>query len=212
VRGQAGEKRFGSLFAKKMREAVCGRKRGEAESRKKQWMTREQVQRLKDFGRKRAPMRCEWLKEATPASAIAAENRLSVAEVALEGDGGAIVKRMREGRRRVNPLEAMFLQWQRRKKWRARSERVDRGTKIMEVAWKREIESARRASRLRLGFENVDVRAALRKDNGRGQAVGSRTDDAGFANHGLARRQFIAIVKSAGFGQELRNRFRRHAV
>ena len=161
-------------------------------------MTREQVQRLQDFGGKRAPVRCEWLQEATPAFAVAAENRFGVAEIALERDGGAIIERMREGRRRVNPLEAMFLQWQRRKKWRASSERVNRGAKVVVKAREGELESARGASGLRLSFENVDVRVALRKDNGRGQAVGSRTDDAGFANHDLARRQFTAITKSVG--------------
>jgi hypothetical protein len=161
-------------------------------------MTREQVQGLKDFGGNRAPVRCERLQEAAPAFAIATENRFGVAEIALESDGGAIVERMREGRRRVNPLEAMFPQWQRRKKWRARGERVDRGAKVVVNAREGELESARGSFGLRLSFENVDGRGALRKDNGRGQAVGSRTDDTGFANHGLARRQFIAIVKSVG--------------
>lgn len=198
MRRETGEERFGSLFAKEMRQAVCGRKRGEAESREQQWMTRKQVQRLKDFGRERTPVRRERPKEATPTLAVAAENRLGVAEIALERDRGAIIEGMREGRRRVNPLQAIFLQRERSKKWRARSERVDRGTKIMEVAWKRELESARGASGLRLSFENVHVHAALRKGNGRGQAVGSRTDDASSANHDLARRQFSAIVKSAG--------------
>jgi hypothetical protein len=179
-----------------MREHVCGRKCGQAESRKQEWMAREQVQRLKDFGRESAPMRDERLQEAAPACAIAAESGFGVAKIALESYGGAIVKRMREGRRRVNPLEAMFSQWEGRKKWGAGSERVDRGAKIMEEARERELESPRGATGLRLGLENVDVHAALRKDDGRGQAVGSRTDDAGSANHDLARRYSIAIARS----------------
>src|SRR5260370_40146565 len=76
----------------------------------------------------------ECLQEAAPALAVAAENRLSIAEVAFESDGSAVVEGMREWRRGVNPLKAEFLQRQRRKKWRAGGERVDRGAKIMEEA------------------------------------------------------------------------------
>jgi hypothetical protein len=73
---------------------------------------------------------------------------------------------------------------------------VDRGTKIVEEARERKLQRARGAAGLRLGFENVDVHATLREDNGRGQAVGSRTDDAGSSNHGLAPRQFTAAAEN----------------
>ena len=73
---------------------------------------------------------------------------------------------------------------------------MDRGAEIMEEARKRELEGARGASGLRLGFENVHVRAALRKYDGSGQAVGSRTDHTGSANHGLAQRLFTVPTES----------------
>src|ERR1700719_1662927 len=103
---------------------------------------------------------------------------------------------MRERRWRVNPLQTMFVQRQRRKEWRASREGMDRGTKVVEEARERELQGARGAAGLRLGPENLDVRATLRKDNGRGQAVGSRTDDAGSSNHGLAPRQFTAAAEN----------------
>src|ERR1700681_124712 len=134
MRREPGEKRFGSFFAETMRDPICRGKRGEAESRKQKWITRKQVERLEDLGRKLAPIRCEGLQQASPALAVAAENHFGVAEIALEYDGGAIAKGMRERRRRVNPLQAVFVQRERRKKWRAGCEGIDRGTKIMKVA------------------------------------------------------------------------------
>src|SRR5260370_35967944 len=114
-----------------MREQVCRRKRGEAKAREQKRMTREQVQRLKDFRAEGELMRDERLQQAVPALAVATQHRFGVAESAFESDGSAIVEGMRERRRRVNPLQAVFLQRERRKKWRAGGERMDRGAKIM---------------------------------------------------------------------------------
>src|SRR5216684_2079901 len=171
-----------------MREHARRRERGEAKAREQEWTTREQVQRLKDFGRKRGPMSDEWLQQAAPALAVATQHRFGVAEIAFESDGSAIVEGMRERRRRVNPLQAVFLQRERRKKWRAGGERMDRGAKIMEETRECELEGARGAAGLRLSFKDIHLRAALREDDRGGEAVGSGTDDAGSANHGLTRR------------------------
>jgi len=46
MRGETREERFGSLFAEKMREHICGGKRGEAEAREQEWVPREQMHRL----------------------------------------------------------------------------------------------------------------------------------------------------------------------
>ncbi len=51
-----------------------------------------------------------------------------------------------------------------------------------------ELEGARGAAGLRLSFKDIHLRAALREDDRGGEAVGSGTDDAGSANHGLTRR------------------------
>src|SRR6266851_3108368 len=171
-----------------MREHARRRERGEAKAREQEWTTREQVQRLKDFGRKRGPMSDEWLQQAAPALAVATQHRFGVAEIAFESDGSAIVEGMRERRGRVNPLQAVFLQRERRKKWRAGAERMDRGAKIMEETRECELEGARGAAGLRLSFKDIHLRAALREDDRGGEAVGSGTDDAGSANHGLTRR------------------------
>jgi hypothetical protein len=64
---------------------------------------------------------------------------------------------------------------------------MDCGTKIMAQAGERELEGARSAARLWLGFKDVDVHAAFRKHNRSRQAVGSSADDASSANHSLAQ-------------------------
>src|SRR5260370_42260689 len=110
VRTESCKERRGALIAEEMREHVCRRKRGEAKAREQEWMTREQVQRLKDFGRKRGPMSDECLQEAAPALAVAAENRLNIAEVWVESDGSAVVEGVRDWRPRVEPLTADVLQ------------------------------------------------------------------------------------------------------
>ncbi len=56
----------------------------------------------------------------------------------------------------------------------------------MEEAGERKLQRAGGAARLRLGFKDFDLHAALREDDCGGEAVGSGTDDAGSANHGLA--------------------------
>jgi len=56
---------------------------------------------------------------------------------------------------------------------------VNGGSEIVVEAWQSEFKRARGATGLRLGFEDVNVNAALREGDGSGEAVGSSADDAG---------------------------------
>ena len=114
----------------------------------------------------------------------------------------------------MNPFQAVFLERERIEKWRACGEWMNGRAKIMEEARERKLEGARGAAGLRLGFENVHMHAALRKGNGRGQAVGSRTDDAGSANHGLelAEQQIFERRKNQALNPEFASRLAAHAV
>src|ERR1700685_786599 len=51
--------------------------------------------------------------------------------VTFQHRGGAVIEWMRQRSRRVNPLQAVFGQRQRREKWRSGAERIDCGTEIV---------------------------------------------------------------------------------
>ncbi len=142
-------------------------------------MGRQYVERTQDFRGQIRPVIGERLHKAAPAFPVRAEDGFGLAEVALEDYGGAIVERMGEWSGRVNPLQTVSLQRQRRKKRGARGEWMDGGAEIVEEAWHCEFERARGAARLRLRFEDVNAHAALREGDGSGEAVGSGANDAG---------------------------------
>ena len=64
---------------------------------------------------------------------------------------------------------------------------MDGGAEIVEETGEGEFQRAGSAARLRFGFEDVDVNAALGESDGGGEAVGPGTDDGGTAN-GFGRR------------------------
>jgi hypothetical protein len=56
-------------------------------------------------------------------------------------------------------------------------------SEVVKKARQGELESSCGASRLRLGFEDVYLPSVLSKSDGRGETVGTGTDDAGLAGH-----------------------------
>src|SRR6266849_2573925 len=139
------------------------------------------VERTQDFRGQIRPVIGERLHKAAPAFPVRAEDGFGLAEVALEDYGGAIVERMGEWSGRVNPLQTVSRQRQRRKKRGAGREWMDGGAEIVEEAWQREFEGARRAACLRLRLDDINVDAALRESDGGGQAVRSGANDTGAA-------------------------------
>jgi hypothetical protein len=69
--------------------------------------------------------------------AVGRESRFGDAQVALESYGRAVVKRMSEGSRGVNPVQPVSLQGERRKKRGASGERMNSGAEIVEEAGQR---------------------------------------------------------------------------
>jgi hypothetical protein len=139
----------------------------------------------------------ERLHQTAPPLAVWSESRFGVAQIALEYYSGAVVERVRERCGRVNPPQAVSLQWQRRKKRRASGEWVNGRAEIVEEAGKREFEGARGATGLRLRFEDVNVHAVLREGDGGCEPVGSSANDAGPALRRFRiheRPVFIAVI------------------
>jgi hypothetical protein len=58
-------------------------------------MGRQHVERAEDFGGEDRPAVDERAHEAAPAFAIRSQSRFGVAQIALEGYGGAVIERMR---------------------------------------------------------------------------------------------------------------------
>ena len=127
-------------------------------------------------------MLCEWLHEAAPTISVGCESRFGGAQVALERYGRAVVKRMSEGSRRVNPVEPVSLQRKRGKKWGACGEWMDGGAEVVVEAGEREVKGARGAAGLGFGLEDIDVDAELGEGDGGGEAVGSGADYGGLAD------------------------------
>jgi hypothetical protein len=166
----------------KLRDDFCGRECSQAETRQQERMRSEHAQGTQDFGGESGPVVGEWLHQAAPTIAVRRESRFGGVQVALENYGCAVIKRVSEGSRGVNPVQPVSLQRERRKERGASSERMDSGTEIVEEAGQGKLECARSAAGLRLGFEDVDVSAGLREGDGGGEAVGSGADYGGATN------------------------------
>src|SRR5712671_4211263 len=110
----------------------------------------------------------------------------------------------------MNPFQAVFLERERIEKWRACGEWMNGRAKIMEEAGERELEGARGAAGLRLGFKNIDARAAFCEDDRSREAVGAGADNAASANHISARRRSgSSPLLGKSCVQEFSNRLRR---
>jgi len=115
----------------------------------------------------------ERLHQVLPALAVRAESGLGVVEIALEDHGGAVVERMGQRRGRMNPLQTVRLERQGRKEWRPGSEGMDRRAKIVKETGFGQRQRAGGTARLRLGFENVHMDAALGQGDRGGKAIGA---------------------------------------
>src|SRR5689334_16355802 len=97
-------------------------------------MSGEEAQRAEDFSGESGPMLREGLHEAAPTVTIWSESGFGGVHLALERDGGAVIKGVGEGSGRVNPLESVSLQRERTKERRACGERMYGRAEIVEEA------------------------------------------------------------------------------
>src|SRR6266852_5017269 len=153
MRREPRKERLGALAAKKMRQHFRGRESREPKTCQQKRMAREHMQRPQNFPGEIGPALGKRLHQAAPALAVLAEGKFCIAEIALEHYRGAVVERMRERRRRMNPLEAVALQRKRRKKWRASSQGMHCGAKIVQGTRLRKLQRASRTAALRLGLK-----------------------------------------------------------
>src|SRR5271155_1063553 len=106
---KAGEERPRAFAAKQnASKHFRGRKCNQPESCEQPRMSRKQVNRLKNFGRQVRPALNKRLHESAPGPAVITQRRFSFMQIALECNRGAVVKRMRQWTRRMNPLEAVI--------------------------------------------------------------------------------------------------------
>ena len=180
VRGETGEKSFCARAAEEMHQRFCGGKPQQTKTREQKRVRGEYADGAEDFGGERRPMLGERLDKAAPAVSVRSESGFGSAEIAFENYGGAVIEGMSKRSGRVNPVEAISVKRKGRKKWRARGERMDSGTEIVEEAREGEFESAYGAAGLWLGLEDVNVRAGLCEGDGGGEAVGPGADYSSF--------------------------------
>ena len=122
-----------------------------------------------------------------PGLAITSESGNGHGQVGIQQYRRAVIERMRERSRRMNPLQPILWQRKRRKKWRSRRKGMNCRSEIVHESWNGQLKRSRRAARLRFRFEYVHLQSSLSKDNGCGESIGPRTDHTGSPTH----REFI---------------------
>jgi hypothetical protein len=178
VRCAAAEERSGGLAV----ESFCQRHRGtnpvESESSQKKWMMREEPDRAKNFVEQRLGVARERLHQVAIRSAIVTKARRRFVDRELQHRGAAVVERMRDRERRVQPDQSMFRQRQRFEKRRHDAHRMDGRADVVFETGQRQLLGARAAADGFLCFEHEDVESGPGQDDGGGEAVGSGADDA----------------------------------
>jgi len=97
----------------------------------------------------------------------------------IEEGGGAVVERVGERNRRMDPLEAMFVKRQRPKKGRGGGHGMDGGADVMEETGEGELRGAGATAELVGGFKEEDGFFCAGDGNGGGKAVWAGADDDG---------------------------------
>ena len=156
--------------------------RGQPEARHAQRMMRNPQYWPKSVFRELPPVVSRGLHQTPPSLAVYAQRAFRLPKVALQHHCRSIVERMRQRRISVDPLQSVILERQRREERRSGREGMHGRAEVMQKSRQRERKRARRAARLGLRFEDLHAHPRLRKHNGRGQAVRTRSNHAGAAH------------------------------
>src|SRR5918995_143137 len=97
----------------------------------------------------------------------------------LKHDHCAVIERMRERRRRLNPFETVLIERKRAKKRRANRERINGRAYVVHETRQGELAETNAAAGVLWGFKNSDSPAVLRQGDGGGKPVRSRADNYG---------------------------------
>src|SRR5713226_6964120 len=113
-------------------------------------MFRNRANRAKHFGSEFTPALDKRLHELAPRIAVYTERSLGIAQVALQHDCGSVVERMGERGWRMNPLQSMIFERQRREERRPGTHGMHRGSKVVQESRYGQFHRARGAARCRL--------------------------------------------------------------
>src|SRR5580704_2783528 len=146
-------------------------------------MFRNRANRAKHVGGEFTPALDKRLHELPPRIAVRTERSLGIAQVPFQYDCGSIIERMGERSRRMNPLQSMIFERQRREERRPGAHRMHRRSKVVQEAWQSQFHRARCTARCRLSLEHIDLQAGLGQDDGRCKPIWARANAACFAAH-----------------------------
>ena len=178
--GVAGEQGPRPLPAEGGREARGGPEPPEGEPRHHERMARRAERRRQHIVGELSPDANERRMKPPPVIAPRAQPVRGRVERALQDRGGAVVERVRQGRRRLDPRESQVGQREGAEERRGEGERVDRGADVVGEPRQGELVGPEAATHRRLRFpEQRPDPGARQGDRGR-EPVGTRPD-----NHGV---------------------------
>ena len=177
VRREPGEEAARLLAAEREpRERRRRRRRPHAEARQRERM-RGNVQRREDVLEQRLGIAGERREEPPPARLVLAEPAHGRVRRALEQGRGSVVERVRERRRRLDPLEAVLRERQRAEERRRDAERVDRRADVVDESRQRQLGRARAAAHGVGRLEHAHRDPGPRQHDRRRQPVRPGADD-----------------------------------
>src|SRR3954469_6464978 len=94
-------------------------------------MPRDRRHRAENLARELRPFFYKRLQEIRPRLSVFSEGEFRVLKLTFQDNCCAVIEWMRQRSRRMDPLEAEFIQRKRRKKRRARTERIHGRTEIV---------------------------------------------------------------------------------
>ncbi len=177
MRGVAGEQRTGALTREgRAREPRRRAKRLQTEAAHVHWVPRHLRAGKRSFDQ--LVGRCdERAQQTAPCLAVGAEAGRGVLERALEHDRRAVVERVREGRRRLDPLDPVLDERHGAEERRRDPERVDRRAGVVVEARERQLLGAHAAADGVPCLEHEHRAAGAREHDRRREPVRPRTDD-----------------------------------
>jgi hypothetical protein len=157
MRGEAGEERASAL----RRECAPGEQTRRQEARKAQPREHQRMTRDLDERRERVrgqlgPASHERRNQAAPGAAIRAEPQSCLVQRAAEHDRGAVLERMGERKRWLDPLESERSEVERAEERRRRAHRVEGRADVMKEAGKGQLRGAAAAANRVIGFHHRD--------------------------------------------------------
>src|SRR6267378_2697015 len=147
-------------------------------------MSRDTDQRTESIRREIVPLADKRFDEPPVRATIRTKPRGGGIQRALEEDGGAVVKRVREGDGWLDPFQAFLHQAQPAEERRRGAQRMDRGAEIVDKTGEGQRRGAAASADRVIRLIDRDGSAVARELDGGGEAVRSGSDNDGIERHG----------------------------